>query len=64
MGSPRPRRRGRVADVVGAVVTAALSFTIVPAVLVFVVGNPLAGGLGHDWRPLSRDTMCVLVVAA
>jgi DNA-binding SARP family transcriptional activator len=64
VGSPRPRRRGRVADVVGAVVTAALSFTIVPAVLVFVVGNPLASGLGHDWRPLSRDTMCVLVVAA
>jgi DNA-binding SARP family transcriptional activator len=60
----RVRRRGRAGDVVGAAITAVLSFTIVPAVLVFVVGNPLAGGLGHDWRPLSRDTMCVLVLAA
>ena len=64
MGKERIRRRGRVGDVLGAVVTAVLSFTIVPAVLVCVVGNPLAGGLGHDWRPLSRDTMCVLVLAA
>ena len=57
-------RRGRVADVLGALFAAVLAFTIVPAVLVFVVGNPLAGGLGHTWLPASKDALCVLVVAA
>jgi DNA-binding SARP family transcriptional activator len=46
------------------VFAAILAFTIVPAVLVFVVGNPLARGLGHTWQPASRDALCVLVVAA
>ena len=35
-----------------------------PAVLVVVVGNPLTGGLGHAWRPLPRDALCLLVLAA
>jgi DNA-binding SARP family transcriptional activator len=53
-----------VADVAGAVFAAVLAFSAVPAVLLFVVGNPLAGGLGHAWRPSSRDALCVLVLAA
>ena len=54
----------RAADVAGALVTAVLAFTAVPAVLLFVVGNPLGGGAGHGWSPLSRDALCVLTVAA
>jgi DNA-binding SARP family transcriptional activator len=50
--------------VTGAAVAAVLAFTLVPAVLVFVVGNPLAGGLGHAWRPDWRDALCVVVAAA
>ena len=48
------RRRGR----------GPLAFSAVPAVLVLVVGNPLAGGLGHAWRPVRRDALCVLALAA
>ena len=54
----------RLLDVVGAAFAALLAFTAVPAVLVLVVGNPLSGGLGHAWRPLPRDALCVLVLAA
>jgi DNA-binding SARP family transcriptional activator len=50
--------------VAGAVFAAMLAFSAVPAVLLFVVGNPLAGGLGHAWRPATRDALCVLVLAA
>jgi len=60
-------RRGhprRILDIAGAAVAALLAFTAVPAVLVVIVGNPLAGGLGHAWRPLPRDALCVLVLAA
>ena len=60
-------RRGhprRILDIAGAAVAALLAFTAVPAVLVAIVGNPLAGGLGHAWRPLPRDALCFLVLAA
>lgn len=60
-------RRGwpqRVLDVVGAACAALLAFTAVPAVLVVIVGNPLAGGLGHAWRPLPQAALCLLVLAA
>ncbi len=53
-----------ILDVVGAAVAALLAFTAVPAVLVVAVGNPLAGGLGHAWRPAPRDVLCVLALAA
>ncbi len=43
---------------------AGLVFCAVPAVLVLVVGNPLGGGLGHTWRPDSRDVLCALVLSA
>jgi DNA-binding SARP family transcriptional activator len=62
-----PSRRGRpqrILDVLGAACAAVLAFTAVPAVLVVVVGNPLTDGLGHAWRPLPRDVLCLLVVAA
>ncbi len=49
---------------VGAAVAAVLAFTAVPTVLVTVVGDPLAGGLGHAWRPAPRDALCLLVLAA
>jgi DNA-binding SARP family transcriptional activator len=54
----------RVADVGGALVAALLAFAAVPAVLLFVVGNPLSGGVGHGWSPLARDALCVLTVVA
>ena len=54
----------RAADVAGALVTAVLAFTVVPAVLLFVVGNPLRAGAGHSWSLLSCDALCVLTVAA
>jgi DNA-binding SARP family transcriptional activator len=57
-------RRRRALDVTAAVLAALLAFTAVPAVLVLVVGNPLSGGLGHTWRPVPRDALCVLAVAA
>jgi DNA-binding SARP family transcriptional activator len=60
----RNARLRRVLDVAAAVFAALLAFTAVPAVLVFVVGDPLSRGLGHAWRPLPRDALCVLAVAA
>ena len=57
-----PRRR---LDVLGAALAAVLAFTAVPAVLVAVVGNPLAGGLGPRLAaccPATRS--CLLVLAA
>jgi DNA-binding SARP family transcriptional activator len=60
----RPGRFRRLLDIVGAAAAALLAFTAVPAVLVGVVGNPLTGGLGHAWRPLPRDALCFLVLAA
>ena len=61
---PRVGRPQRIPDIVGAAVAAVLAFTAVPAVLIVIVGNPLAGGLGHAWRPLPRGALCLLVVAA
>ncbi len=58
------RRPNTILDVVGAAVAALLAFAAVPAVLVFVVGNPLSGGLGHAWRPAPRDALCALTLAA
>ena len=54
----------RGADIAGALVAALLAFTAVPAVLGFVVGNPLQGGMGHGWPPLARDALCALTLAA
>jgi DNA-binding SARP family transcriptional activator len=51
-------------DAAAAVLAALLAFTAVPAVLFFVVGDPLSGGLGHAWRPLPRDALCLLTLAA
>jgi DNA-binding SARP family transcriptional activator len=62
--SPRLGWPRRILDIVGAACAALLAFTAVPIVLVVIVGNPLGGGLGHDWRPLPQATLCILVLAA
>jgi DNA-binding SARP family transcriptional activator len=62
--SPRLGWPRRILDIVGAACAALLAFTAVPIVLVVIVGNPLGGGLGHDWRPLPQAALCCLVVAA
>ena len=65
MGSAARRGHSRrILDIAGAAVAALLAFTAVPAVLVVIVGNPLAGGLGHAWRPLPHGALCFLVLAA
>ncbi len=60
-GTGRPQK---ILDVAAATFAALLAFTAVPAALVVVVGDPLAGGLGHAWRPLPRAVLCVLVLLA
>jgi DNA-binding SARP family transcriptional activator len=62
--SPRLGWPRRILDIVGAACAALLAFTAVPIVLVVIVGNPLGGGLGHDWRPLPQAALCCLVLAA
>ena len=62
--SPRRGWPRRILDIVGAACAALLAFTAVPIVLVVIVGNPLGGGLGHDWRPLPQAALCCLVLAA
>ena len=62
--APGRDRPHRILDIVGAVCAALLAFTAVPIVLVVIVGNPLSGGLGQDWRPLPHAALCVLVLAA
>jgi DNA-binding SARP family transcriptional activator len=61
---PSARRPGNILDVIAAVLAALLAFTAVPAVLILVVGNPLSGGLGHAWRPVPLDALCVLALVA
>ena len=56
-GGERRRRAGSSTSSAPRV-AALLAFTAVPAVLVVVVGNPLAGGLGHAWRPAAARRRC------
>jgi DNA-binding SARP family transcriptional activator len=53
-----------VFDVVGSALSALLAFGAVPAVLLGLVGDPLQGGLGHQWGSLARETMAALAVVA
>ena len=62
--SPRRGWSRRIIDIAGAACAALLAFTAVPVVLVVIVGNPLAGGLGHGWRPLPHAALFLLVLAA
>jgi DNA-binding SARP family transcriptional activator len=55
---------GTLADVANSLVTALLIFGAIPAVLVTVVGDPLRGGLGHQWSHIARDATGVLAVVA
>ena len=54
----------RILDIVGAASAALLAFAAVPAALIVIVGNPLAGGLGHGWRPVPHAALYLLVLAA
>jgi DNA-binding SARP family transcriptional activator len=54
----------RALDVTGSVFTTLLVFGATPAVLLSVVGDPLAGGMGHQWSPGARLGLAVLVLVA
>jgi DNA-binding SARP family transcriptional activator len=65
VGADRARDAGhRLADVAGSVLTTLLVFGAVPAVLVTVVGDPLANGLGHHWSHTARLAISVLALVA
>jgi DNA-binding SARP family transcriptional activator len=50
--------------VAGSLATALLVFAATPTVLLTLVGNPLAGGLGHQWSEEGRAVLAGLVVVA
>lgn len=54
----------RLADVAGAAAAALLAFTAVPAVLLFVVGNPVHGGIGRTWSAWPHGALVVLTAVA
>jgi DNA-binding SARP family transcriptional activator/LysM repeat protein len=54
----------RLTDIVGSGVTTLLVFAAVPTVLVVLVGDPLAGGLGHHWDHPARVAMSALALVA
>jgi hypothetical protein len=56
--------RRKFVDVSGSALTALLVFGAIPAVLVAIVGNPLAGGLGHQWSHLARIVLAGLAIVA
>ncbi len=64
MGEDRGRVRRRLVDIAGSVLTALLVFAAVPTVLVTLVGDPLSGGLGHQWDHAARVAMTVLTIVA
>ena len=54
----------RALDVTGSILTTLLVFGATPAVLVTVVGNPLAGGMGHQWGHAARLFLTALALLA
>jgi DNA-binding SARP family transcriptional activator len=54
----------KVVDVAGSLLTALLVFGATPAVLVIVVGDPLAHGLGHQWGNGVRIALAIVVAVA
>jgi hypothetical protein len=54
----------RALDVIGSILTTLLVFGATPAVLLSVVGDPLAGGMGHQWGPEARLLMSALALVA
>jgi DNA-binding SARP family transcriptional activator len=61
-GARTPRLISRLVDLAGSVLTAILAFAATPAILVTVVGNPLGGGIGHQWSPAGRGALAALVL--
>jgi DNA-binding SARP family transcriptional activator len=53
----------KLGEVAGSALTALLIFAAVPAVLIIVVGDPLSGGLGHQWHHLERTAFAVLTAS-
>jgi DNA-binding SARP family transcriptional activator len=64
VGSAARRRWHQLVDVAGSALTALLVFAAIPAVLILVVGNPLTGGLGHQWGHLARAALAFLTLVA
>jgi LysM domain len=54
----------RVLDVTGSILTMLLVFGATPAVLLVVVGDPLGGGLGHQWGGGLRLLLAALALVA
>ena len=54
----------RALDVTGSILTALLVFCATPAVLVTVVGDPLGGGMGHQWGQEARLLLAALALVA
>jgi DNA-binding SARP family transcriptional activator len=48
----------------GSALTTLLVFAAIPAVLILIVGDPLSGGLGHQWSHLDRAGLSALTVVA
>ena len=54
----------RALDVTGSILTALLVFGATPAVLLTVVGDPLGGGMGHQWGQEVRLLLSALALVA
>jgi hypothetical protein len=54
----------RALDVAGSILTTLLVFGATPAVLLVVVGDPLGGGLGHQWSRGPRLLLAALTLVA
>ncbi len=60
-GAPFSRR---ARDVTGSILTTLLVFGATPAVLLTVVGDPLGGGMGHQWSQGARLLVAALALVA
>jgi len=54
----------RALDVTGSILTTLLVFGATPAVLLTVVGDPLGGGMGHQWSQGARLLLAALALVA
>ena len=54
----------RALDVTGSILTTLLVFGATPAVLVSVVGDPLGGGMGHQWSQEMRFLLAAVALVA
>jgi hypothetical protein len=54
----------RALDVTGSILTTLLVFGATPAVLLSVVGDPLGGGMGHQWGQEARLLLAAVALVA